>query len=284
MTAINTKKIVPIFSGGGTRLSAHVGILGALTELDVEFDTLVGISGGAIVASLYANGMSIPDILNLTKATNFRDFRDFSVFRLLFTGGLSSGSKFEEWLDQHLEGKTFSELKYNFHVVATDLNGGGPVVFNRIKTPNVKVSYAVRCSMSIPLIFSAKTFKKHLLVDGAILAEDALFNDWRGDSTPNICFRLRSKFTPNVRDKKNRFVLAQHVYMLIRTFMNALSREYVNADFWHQTIVIDSGDTSAIDFDASVEQKMMLYNMGYETVKQYLPLKLDSSLRNSTPV
>lgn len=270
------RKIVPIFSGGGTRFSAHVGILKALEELDIEFDTLVGISGGAIVASLYANGMTIEEMLKLAQETHFRDFKDFSVWRLLYTGGLSSGNKFEEWMETHLQGKTFAELNYNFHVIATDLNGGGPVVFSKQTTPDVKVSYAVRCSMSIPLIFNSKIFKKYLLVDGAILSEDALFNDWQGDGTPNICFRLRSSFTPNDEKRKNRFVLPQQVYMLIRTFMNALSREYVNANFWHQTIVIDSGNTSAIDFETSAEDKMMLYQAGLDTVKQFLPVKLES--------
>ena len=38
--------IVPILSGGGTRLSAHIGILKALKDLNVEIKTLVGVSGG----------------------------------------------------------------------------------------------------------------------------------------------------------------------------------------------------------------------------------------------
>lgn len=269
------RNIVPIFSGGGTRFSAHVGILDALERLPVSFDTLVGISGGAIVASLYANGMSIQQMLTLAQETNFKDFKDFSIVRLLRSGGLSSGKKFEDWLDHQLQGKTFSELDYNFHVIATDLNGGGPVVFNKKLTPDIKVSYAVRCSMSIPLIFSSKVYEDYLLVDGAILAEDALFNDWREDGTPNICFRLKSKPVPNKQKKNTFFALPQHIYMLIRTFMNALSREYVNANLWHQTIVIDSGNTSAVDFEMTAEQKLDLYQAGFDTVKKYLPIKLD---------
>jgi len=269
------RNIVPIFSGGGTRFSAHVGILDALERLPVSFDTLVGISGGAIVASLYANGMSIQQMLTLAQETNFKDFKDFSIVRLLRSGGLSSGKKFEDWLDHQLQGKTFSELDYNFHVIATDLNGGGPVVFNKKLTPDIKVSYAVRCSMSIPLIFSSKVYEDYLLVDGAILAEDALFNDWREDGTPNICFRLKSTPIPNKQKKSTFFALPQHIHMLIRTFMNALSREYVNANLWHQTIVIDSGNTSAVDFEMTAEQKLDLYQTGFDTVKKYLPIKLD---------
>lgn len=49
---MNKQKIVPILAGGGTRLPAHAGILQALGEFDIEFDDIVGVSGGSIIASL----------------------------------------------------------------------------------------------------------------------------------------------------------------------------------------------------------------------------------------
>ena len=268
-------RIVPIFSGGGTRLPAHIGILRALDELDVQFDSLVGISGGSIVAALYANRMPVDELLLLATETDFKRFREFSFFRLLRFGGLASGVKFEKWLDHHLRGATFGDLEFSLHVIATDLNGGGPVVFNRDNTPDIRVAQAVRYSMSIPLIFSSSFYKDHLLVDGAILSEDALFNDWQGDGTPNVCFRLRSRFTPPAMERRSLFILPQYITMLIRTFMTALSREYVHSDFWHHTVVIDTGDTSPIDFTMTTEQKAMLYQAGYNTVRDFLPAKLD---------
>lgn len=268
------RKIVPIFSGGGTRLPAHIGILRALNELDVNFDSLVGISGGSIVAALYASKMPIDDILKLATSTDFKQFRDFSLFRLLHCGGLASGVKFEKWLDHHLGHVTFAQLEFSLHVIATDLNTGQPVVFNRSNTPDMPVARAVRYSMSIPLLFSSASYKKHLLVDGAILSEDALFNDWQGDGTPNVCFRLRSKFVAPKSKKAPIFLLPRYITLLIRAFMTALSREYVNANFWHHTVVIDTGETSPIDFSMSTEQKAMLYDAGYNTVRDFLPRKL----------
>lgn len=255
-------------------MPAHAGILKALEELDISFDTLVGISGGSVVAALYANGVSHEKMLDIAINTNFKQYVDFSIVRLMRSGGLCSGKRFEKWLDEQLDGKTFADLNYDFHVIATDLTGGGPVVFNKEKSPNVKVSRAVICSMAIPLIFSSQEYKDHLLVDGAILAEDALFHDWRGDGTPNVCFRLRSSAGPQPYNRSKRFILPQYINMLIKTFMNALSREYVNAKLWHQTIVVDSGTTSATDFDMSPNQKTMLYKAGYKTVMDYLPIKL----------
>ncbi|GLR71774.1 patatin-like phospholipase family protein [Agaribacter marinus] len=277
-----SRNIVPIFSGGGTRLPAHIGILQALHDLDISFTTIVGISGGSIVSALYANGMPLQQILQLATITNFGQFKEFSFWRLLTKGGFSSGNKFEAWIDKHLEHKTFAQLDTALHIVATDLNGGGPVIFNKQNSPNLKISKAVRYSMSIPLIFSSKVYKEHLLVDGAILSEDALFNDWQGDGTPNVCFRLCSDQKTSPLNTNRRFILPQYIQMLIRTFMTALSREYVHANFWHNTIVVNTGATSSVDFAMSPGQKEALYDIGYDTVKKFLPIKLSRIHQHNT--
>ncbi len=75
-----TQQIVPIFSGGGTRLLAHIGILKALQELAVSFNSLVGISGGSIVASLHSYGMSNKALYDLAVNPTFRiKFRNKSL-------------------------------------------------------------------------------------------------------------------------------------------------------------------------------------------------------------
>ena len=51
----------------------------------------------------------------------------------------------------------------------------------------------MRYSMSIPLLFSFKTFENHVMADGVILAEDALHQDWSGRDVPVVCFRLKSE-------------------------------------------------------------------------------------------
>jgi NTE family protein len=267
-------KIVPILSGGGTRLAAHIGILHALKHLDIEFDHIVGVSGGSIVSSLYCSGMPMEEIKRLTMQTDFRKFRGYSLFRLLRQGGLSSGDGFELWMDEQLKGLTFADMQKSLHILATDVNGGGAVVFNKENTPNLKVSQAVRFSMSIPLFFSFKPYKEHLLVDGAILSEDALHVDWAGDGTNIICFRLKSEQVTDSNYKKSWLPLSQYLMMLIRTFMTAMSREYVHAEHWHNTIVVDTGKLSPVDFNITNEQKETLYQVGYTTALEYVPKRV----------
>jgi NTE family protein len=62
-------------------------------------------------------------------------------------------------MDEKLEGKSFKNISKNLHILATDLDGGGPIVFNKQNYPDLKISKAVRFSMSIPLFFSLKHTK-----------------------------------------------------------------------------------------------------------------------------
>lgn len=270
---MENKKIVPIFAGGGTRLPAHVGILQALVEHDLDFEHLVGVSGGSIVSSLYAAGLSVEEIKYIALETDYRQFREFSLFSLIRSGGLSSGDVFEKWVDRLLKGKTFAELNKNLHIVATDVIKGSPVIFDKEHTPNVKVSLAVRFSMSIPLIFSFKTFGKHLMVDGSILSEEALHRDWAKDGTPVLCFRLRGEHSQEEERKHQFFPIFSYVTLLIRTFMTTISREYINEAFWHNTVVVETGTSSATDFTLNNEHKNNLYQKGYLTAKEIIPIK-----------
>tara|TARA_R110001583_G_scaffold7158_4_gene35625 strand:+ start:12549 stop:13415 length:867 start_codon:yes stop_codon:yes gene_type:complete len=272
-----TEKIVPILAGGGTRLPAHLGVLHALNKLQIQFDNIVGVSGGSIIASLFASGLSIEEIKEIALTTNYTQFTGFSLFKLIRNGGLSSGDVFEKWVDKHLQGKTFSQMNMKLHLVATDVKSGKPVIFNQENTPHMKVSEAVRFSMSIPLVFSFKPFGKHLMVDGSILSEDALHRNWANDGTPVMCFRLRSEYEYDELETNRYFPIFDYITLLIRTFMTTISREYINDAFWHNTIVINTGECSGVDFSMNDEQKLRLFDIGYQTALEIVPMKTKTS-------
>ncbi|MFT6915446.1 MAG: NTE family protein [Motiliproteus sp.] len=272
---MTTPRIVPILAGGGTRLPAHIGILTALQELGIRFEHLVGVSGGSIVGALYAAGHSVDAINQVAMETDFGHFLSQSLFKLLRSGGLSSGDQFEEWMDAKLKGVTFQELAYDFHVVATDVRTGEPVIFDKTRTPDLKVSAAVRFSMSIPILFSFKPFKHHLLVDGSILSEEALQRDWSDQGDPVVCFRLRSTQAVVTNKRQPLIPLKLYLGMLIRTFMTTMSREYISDAFWHSTVIVHTGAISPIDFRLSKEQKQQLFKAGYDTARSVVPFKLN---------
>jgi len=271
---MKAQPLVPILAGGGTRLPAHIGILTALEEMNIPIQHIVGVSGGSIISSLYASGMDVEQIKHTAMDVDFNQFRSFSLLSLIRDGGLCNGNKFERWLDKLLQGKTFAQLDRDLHVVATDVLRSKPVIFDRHTTPNLKVSTAVRFSMSIPLLFSFKSYGKHLMADGSILSEDALHRDWAGDGTPVLCFRLRGEHEYDDIRPGGLFPITDYITLLIRTFLTTISREYINNNYWHSTLIVNTGASSPVKFELDEQQKQVLFFAGYTTTIEYLPQKL----------
>ena len=267
--------IVPVLAGGGGRLSAHIGVLNAIAKLGLNYSTLVGVSGGSIVGALAVAGHSLEEIHDIALATDFSRFASQNLFSLLRTGGFSNGNAFQGWINALLAGRTFSDLDVDFQVVATDVRTGKPVIFSRATHPDTPVALAVRFSMSVPILFSFKEYGEYLLVDGSILAEEALQRNWAGD-TPVVVFKLRSDHHHAPR-KKTMMPLRSYLEMLVRTFMITLSHEYINDRFWLSTIVIDTGDISPVDLHLTADEKEALYRTGYDTTLAVLPEKLNRS-------
>lgn len=276
-------RIVPILAGGGTRLPAHVGVLTALKDLGIGYQHLVGVSGGSVVASLAAVGQTSEQMKALFRDVDFSQFRGYSLINLLLRGGLSTGRRFERWMDDQLGGARFRDLDVDLHVVATDVRAGRPAIFDRRTTPDLPVARAVLYSISIPLIFPFHHYGNHVLVDGSILAEDGLFRDWAGDHTPVVCFRLRDNKVAANHVSRRILPVADYLFMLIRTFMTTLSREYLSDALWLNTILIETEGLSPLEFHMSFEQKTTLFQAGYDTTHTYLPVKLGRLARQAGP-
>lgn len=268
------QRIVPVLAGGGTRLPAHVGVLTALFDMGAGYDHIVGVSGGSVVAALAASGKSLEDMKALIRTVDFVQFRGYSLINLFWHGGLSTGKRFEQWMDQQLGGARFRDLEKNLHVVATDVRSGRPVVFNRDNHPDMPVARAVLYSISIPLVFPFHHHGSHILVDGSILAEDSLFRDWAGDLTPVVCFRLRDKRLAAAHPSRKLFPVADYMFMLVRTFMSTISREYLSESLWLNTVLIETEGMSPLEFNMTQEQKHTLFELGYATTREFLPPKL----------
>jgi NTE family protein len=271
------QRIVPVLAGGGTRLAAHVGVLTALADMGMAYDHIVGVSGGSAVASLAASGMPMEDIKAILRDVNFAQFRGYSVINLLLHGGLSTGKRFEQWMERQLDGVRFRDLKKNLHVVATDVRSGRAVVFNRANSPDLPVARSVLYSISIPLIFPFHHYGAHVLVDGSILAEDSLFRDWAGDRTPVVCFRLRDKHIAAAHSVRKIVPLADYLFMLVRTFMTTISREYLSEALWLNTVLIETEGMSPLEFHMTQAQKQTQFDLGYAATRDFLPFKLAQS-------
>ncbi len=191
-------------SGGGARGIAHVGVLQALEEMRVPIDVIGGTSMGAIVAGLYASGLTPDEIeaaltevewerlLSDTPLRRSLDFRRREDDRryvweiemgvdsdgLQVPGGLIAGQELGELLRRHTFAvaavDSFDDLPVPFVAIATDVRTGQKVVLR-----GGDLAIALRASMAIPTVFTPIEVDGRLLVDGG-LTDNLPVDDVRG--------------------------------------------------------------------------------------------------------
>lgn len=150
-----------ILSGGGARGFAHAGILKALNEYEIYPDVISGVSAGAIVGALYADGHSPDQIYEIfAQESSF-----FKYVKLKVPGkGLFKTEGLKKNLSKHLKAKTFEELQTPLYVVATNINKAEVVYFN-----SGEILDKVLASAAIPVLFEPIEIDGDLYVDGGVL-------------------------------------------------------------------------------------------------------------------
>lgn len=72
-------KIGLALSGGGSRCIAQLGAMKYFEEMGIEISAISGSSGGAIIAGLYAKGLSIEEIFSTLESMHFKSHLKFSL-------------------------------------------------------------------------------------------------------------------------------------------------------------------------------------------------------------
>lgn len=172
--------------GGGMKGWAHVGVLSILQEYKLQPDMIAGCSAGALIGAFLAYGYTVEEMTRF-----MREQRTSSLFSLRFDGlGLLSTEAFREYLDRHLEGCRFEDLKTPFFVVCTDLETGREVVINK-----GSVVDALLATSAMPGIFSPVEIDGRLLVDGGLCNNVPVSVLVNNGSRYNIAVRLHRDMT-----------------------------------------------------------------------------------------
>ncbi len=149
-----------VLSGGGSRGVAHLGVLKALEEYNLEPDFICGVSSGAIIGAFYADGWSPEAIFDI-----FQDQHFFNFVRLSFPiTGMLKLSGFTKLLKDNLSTTNFEDLQKKLLVMATNFNEGAPAFFE--EGDLLKPTLA---SSSIPVLFSPVKIGTDLYVDGGLI-------------------------------------------------------------------------------------------------------------------
>lgn len=147
--------------GGAARGFAHIGVIQVLEENGIKPDLVVGTSAGSLVATLYASGKSGSALGLLADSMDESAFTDWS-----FPGrGLIRGEALARYVRQNTGNRTIEKLPLPLGIVATDLDSGAPILFQR-GDPGV----AVRASSAVPAVFQPVRIGTHEYVDGGLVS------------------------------------------------------------------------------------------------------------------
>lgn len=152
-------KIGIALSGGGARGIAHLGVLKALHEREIEPEIISGASAGSIVGALYADGHDPEDIFKMFQEQGFYKFIRFGLEPM----GLLKLDGLVKLLESNLTVKHIEELSKPLIIACTEFNSGKMRLFSEGPLPTL-----VKASCSIPILFKAVEYDGKYLVDGGV--------------------------------------------------------------------------------------------------------------------
>lgn len=210
-------KIGLALGSGAARGWAHIGIIQALEEMGIKIDVVAGCSIGAYVGAAYASN-KLPEMAQW--AESLTEWQVLGLMGVgLRRGGLASGQKVFQALEDNFCEVDFEDLQKPLGVVATDLYSGKEVSFL-----NGAIAPAVRASCAIPALFPPVCFDGRWLVDGAVvnpvpvnlcrqLGADFVFAvNLSADFRPEIQLSFDVEHEKN-QEKTNDFFRKSHKFM-----------------------------------------------------------------------
>lgn len=151
-------KVGLCLSGGGTKGFSYLGAFKAFKEYGIEFDMIAGASAGSLFGAIYASGMDLTALKDITQSVKNSDFRHSKLGILP-----SSMDKLQVLIEKVLPVKKIEDLKIPYFAVAVDLKTGKEIHFNSGNLASV-----ITGSCSIPGVFLPVKYKNMTLIDGGV--------------------------------------------------------------------------------------------------------------------
>lgn len=269
-----------VFSGGGIKSIGFIGCLECLLNnnlYDIDnIKTIIGTSGGSIIATFLAIGYDIKEINDLALELDLGIIRDISLDNILnfFNNyGFDSGNELERVLEIIIKKKTKENLTFKelyeikgkkLIINAVCINEQQTEYFSYENYPDLKISLAIRMSSSIPMIFKPVKFNNKLYVDGAVL--DNLSLQLCGNNFIGF-------YIANFNNFEKIKSIDEYLYSLITLMMNKLNspKYFDNKD---KIICLDLSDIDSTNFEMNKENKADIINRCYIMTEKFIKEKL----------
>ena len=147
--------------GGAARGFAHIGVIQVLEEAGIRADLVAGTSAGSLVAALYASGKTGAEMAALALAMDEGAITDWAFP----SRGLIRGEALARYVREQTGGRPIEQMKLPLGIVATHLDSGAAVLFQRGDT-----GAAVRASSAVPALFQPVKIGPAEYVDGGLVS------------------------------------------------------------------------------------------------------------------
>ena len=156
-----TKDVALVLSSGGARGLAHIGAIEELEAQGYHITSIAGCSMGALIGGVYAAG-KLEVFREWMKTVNRKKMLELTDFSL----GLNhivKGSRIIEAIMEFVPDMPIEDLSIPYCAVATDLNAGHEVVFDK-----GSLFDAIRASISLPSFYEPVQRDGMILIDGGV--------------------------------------------------------------------------------------------------------------------
>jgi len=261
-----------IFSGGGIKGLSYIGCFKALEEMKIidDLESCSGCSIGAVISMLIVLGYTGEELYDFILHFDYNDIRDLNFIQALSNYGLETGERVLCFLGAMIKRKTgnkqttFAELyQHNpirLTINATNLHTYKVAYFDYERTPDMPVLLALRMSISVPFLIKPVSHEHQFYVDGGLL--DNLPISQAPDSEETVAFDLEpisdlgSSWHINSLES-----YIYHVFGCIYTEINQIRMANVKK---MRIIKIDTQDINSFSINLTQEQRIKLFNIGYD--------------------
>ena len=284
-----------IFQGQGIRSFASIGGLEKFEEYGILCDSVCGVSGGSIVAALYASGYTSSEMKKIFADTNICEMIGLSddlqqvivqhsrkkitdyflrrcnlvqLFNFIRLDGLLDAKKVNQWLTPLLENKGISRFgdlqQVDLNIVAADVTNKEYIYFNKQNYRSTRIAFAIECSISIPIVFIPRLVESNKIVDGGILTRLPI--DLFDSSIENT---IAFMFQDDEIDDSN----SNYWSDIVKTMLKAHDKKNTDKLEFSNQILVSTGEISSVQFNLTPHEKENLLACGTEAVETFFKEK-----------
>ncbi len=263
------KDIDLVLSSSGVRAPCFIGALEALEEKKYKIRRIAGSSGGSIIATSYALGMTTKEMREIAPKAPYNKMRDFRIKNLLSLRNPSvyTGEELDNFYQSVFGNATLKEFVIDCKISVVTILDRKRILIDRQSHPNLPVWKAVRMSSTIPLIFPYYKLDGVPVTDGGLVT--SMFDIFPEHIRPVIGLRPRADHSlkKTIQDVKiSKLFIWNYIKTLAEYLIDSIDNQHVPEVEWTSTLVIPTHHIGGFNFYLTPKDINQLMQYGYDSI------------------